>query len=311
MNTVSPLARRNDRPIDDIGLDSPKTSDPPRPPRSEVEERKAATARHDAACADLDDSRNHDFDACRLDRVDRPVLYAPQAGDEADVDANDVRQGRIGDCFLLVTMAALASTAEGRALIKKAIVENKDETGQVTSYTVTLHKPESRWGGLRTPTFSDVRVTVDAVFAVGHAETRNDGANREIWSAVLERAVADYLGGYNELRRGGSATVAMRLLTGKPVDAIELDWLHGYGADRLTRDLSAGKIVVFGTKDDFGSSGREDLVQNHSYHASGMQVVDGRLCVTLHNPWNRGDPKPVPIDGLKKWFQSVDVGSVK
>jgi hypothetical protein len=42
-------------------------------------------------------------------------------------------------------------------------------------------------------------------------------------------------------------------------------------------------------------------------------MVDGKLCVVLHNPWGfpGAEPAPVPADKIDALFHSVDLGSVK
>ena len=70
---------------------------------------------------------DHDYERCGNGApVTSPVLFRRQPADAERVDVHDVRQGWAGDCALMATLAALASTPEGRALIENAIVENKN-----------------------------------------------------------------------------------------------------------------------------------------------------------------------------------------
>jgi hypothetical protein len=68
---------------------------------------------------------------------------------------------------------------------------------------------------------------------------------------------------------------------------------------------------VLSTPLAFGPGAQKDLVADHAYQVTGVQSVDGKPCALLHNPWNLGDPKPVPLDLLRTSFSAVSVGSVK
>jgi hypothetical protein len=322
MNTVSPLTRHDGFPIDDGGLESLPGGAPPPAPDAEARARALATVNYDAfaagkliaphPCNDFTDGEEHDFDRCVTDRMVDAPLSVKQEGDRSAIDPKDVQQFKLGDCFVLAPVAALASTEEGRALIEKAIVPNKNEKGEVTSYTVTLHEPETHW--FRATTFTEKKVTVDPVFAVGHADPVRPGlpgAEKEIWPLVLEKAFAEYLGGYNKLHQGGLPALAMELLTGKPADTKGLFLFWSYGPRELAKDLSEGKMVVLNTEPGLDSGNAYDLIKSHSYQVTGTQTVNGKLCVTLHNPWNKDEPKPVPFDELHTWFDNVAVGSVR
>jgi hypothetical protein len=165
-------------------------------------------------------------------------------------------ENQLEDCALMATLAGLARTPEGRAVIENAIKENKNEKGEVVSYTVTLHKPQERYGGLGTKTFTPVPVTVDGQFVCGHARTRTDGGGSEVWPLVIERAFHEYKDRDfgmcdGDTKHGGPPMSAMELLTGKEANQISLRSFAGYknySAQRLQNDIDAGKIVVLDTK---------------------------------------------------------------
>jgi hypothetical protein len=206
----------------------------------------------------------------------------------------------------MATLAAMAGTPAGRALIKGAIVENTNDRGVVTSYTVTLHKPETHW--YKATTFSDVKITVSPLLTLGHASGQANGTG-ELWPAVIEKACAQYIGGYNVLNTGTAANIPMQLLTGRPAQYFPL---HSYGADQLKSALAAGKLVVFETKSAFCCDNPYGLVDAHAYSVTGTETKNGQLWVTLHNPWGNKDtePNPIPYSQFKQWFSGVDVGSM-
>jgi hypothetical protein len=177
---------------------------------------------------------------------------------------------------------------------------------------VTLHKPESKWFGAKT--FSEVKITVDAHFAQGHADPSEiaSGAD-EIWPIVVEKAYAQLCGGYNAMARGGCPADAMEVLTGREAERIVPGWFAGlrYSSERLESDLAAGKLVALETKPGLDRNTPPLLVEQHAYSVVGTEVRDGRLYVRLYNPWGTRQPDLVPCDELNKWFRRVDVGSVR
>jgi hypothetical protein len=288
----------------------------------------ASSGRPDASvdpCADVN-APDHDFDGCRQETVANPQLFKKQGTDVDAVDRMDVQQGALGDCHFLAPLAALASTPRGRAFIHGAVVENKNDQAEVVSWTVTLHQ---RAKSRSQTTFRDVPVTVTQPFAVGHARLLSPGGGpNEVWPLVVEKACAQYVGGYNKIDRGGSPGDAMALLTGREPACVSFAWptrwFHRYGPDELQNDLAGGKIVVLTTNPGIGpplnanptpaerltNANAHRLIEAHAYFATGVEQRDGKLFVKLGNPWARDEPDLVPFDELTKWFSCVTVGSV-
>jgi hypothetical protein len=332
MNSTSGLTESR-RPTDWSADDRTATTPagPPNDGSAERAQRAAADARLQTYasgtpapddCNDFGEP-NYDFDRCVDAPVNHPVLFKKEPADADEVDIGDVKQMQVPDCYLMAPLAAISATPEGRALIKGAIVENKDTDGKTESYTVTLHKPESHWPGATT--FSDVKVTVKEPFARGHAEPRASDDTSEIWPLVMEKAYAEYRGGYVTMARGGSPADAMEVLTGRPATQTALLWpdsgADSFSADRLKSVLAAGKVVVLGTQNTIkgstsdpkskGGGASHHLIAGHAYAVTGAAEHDGRLFLQLHNPWNRDDPDPVPFDELTTWFESATIGSVR
>ncbi len=277
------------------------------------------------SCHDFQAS-SHDYDQCVDGPVPNPVLFQRQGTDADAVDSKDVMQGRLGDCHILAPLAALASTPRGRALIRSAVVENRNDQGKVESWTVTLHQPESHLFG-RT-TFRDVHITVGGLYVVGHARARGENGLNEIWPLVVEKAIAQHAGGYNQIGHGGLPTAAMALLTGCGATYVSLAWpnrwIRSYGAGELQADLANGKLVVLSTLSGIGGSTSADatpaqrqasvdahgLLGGHAYFAMGVEQHDGKLFVKLGNPWADEEPGLVPCDELTRWFSGVAIGSV-
>jgi hypothetical protein len=260
------------------------------------------------------------------ERVDNPVLFKWQGVDADPIDSKDVQQGALGDCHYLAPLAAMAATAQGRAFLRGAVVENKNEAGDVVSWTVTLHERDKL--RFRSTTFHDVKVTVREPFAIGHARVRPDGGPTEVWPLVIEKACAQYSGGYNQIGHGGDPAEAMALLTGREPTYTSFGWparwFKSYGASDLQRDLANGKLVVLSTRPGIGgptggqstptsrqaSEDAHGLLDAHAYFATGIEEHDGKAFVRLGNPWGDRQPDLVPCDELPKWFYGATVGSV-
>jgi Calpain family cysteine protease len=311
MDPVRSVQQRDDARVDD--LDGSTTAGTPAAP-SDRQLRIVAQAKYDllasgGAAPSIDCKSGGNADLCGTDAVPNAVLFSRQKGDANQIDRADVRQATLKDCYLMAPLAAVASTPEGRAMIQNAITENKDEKGAVVSYTVTLYR-RSFWAR-DADTFSAVKLTVDGLFGDKRADARPDGKLREIWPLVVEKAFAQYSGGYRKIDAGGSPALAMEALTGKPAVSVALDRPPGYGADRLQRDLAAGKLVVLMTKASIRGDDPYRLVGSHGYQVVGTEQSGGRLWVDMRNPWGKDDPRRVPVDQLDKWFAGVAVGSVR
>ena len=255
----------------------------------------------------------HDFNACVREDVANPVLFLKQDPDANAVAPRDVRQGGLGDCHLLASLAALAMSPRGQAVLRGAVVENKNEKGVVVSWTVTLHKPERHLFGKTT--FREVHITVSGPYVVGHAQPRRSDDDHEIRPLILEKAFAQYSGGHNNISHGGFPVDAMTLLTGCEAAYITLAfpnrWWGGYDADKLKADLAQGKPVVFTSKAGIGTDDvAHGLLGGHAYFATGIELRDGTFFLTLGNPWGNWQPDPIPCDELTTWFSGVNVGAL-
>ena len=302
MNATTPVdgaRRRTDHDEDDPN-EQPLANDP-------AAERAAAYDRFEAHIASGIGPPNEGQGKCPTDvPIANPVLFRTEGGDADAVNAHDVQQRAIGDCFVMAPLAGLARSPEGRALIKGAITETRNDKGDVVSYTVTLHRPEEHWW--RAKTFVDVQITVTRPFPCGHAQARADGNQSEIWPLVFEKAYLQYC---DCNPTSGEVSDAMEVLTGRAATHVVLEGPHGYDLRRLQGDLAAGKVVVLATKTSIDDREAHDLHENHAYVVTGVQGSNGRASLVLHNPWNLDEPQLVPFTELTRWFSSVNVVSVK
>lgn len=286
---------------------------------SERARRAAATDRLDAFAAgrpiagptgDVDLECPHDdYDLCVDRTVPNPRLWIEQGSDADAIDMADVRQSQLGDCYVLAVLAGLANTAEGRALLRSAIVERTTPAGQVVSYGVTLHEPHRHWFG--GTTFTAREIDIPPIYARGHAEPRPGSGGNEVWVLVMERAYAEVAGGYDAMGHGGEIADAMEIVTGHPARTYGLGPIFGrYAPEDLRRDLTAGHLMAVSSKANVEQT-RPDLVPNHAYLVTGLASYGGKPALRLWNPWGRLQPAPVPFDKLGSLFVELAVGSPK
>ena len=98
-----------------------------------------------------------------------------------------------------------------------------------------------------------------AVRRRARAPPRRERPERD-WPAIVEKAYAQYAGGYGKIANGGLPTDALAVLTGQEATYHSLGWLDRlfglYKGDYLRADLANGKIVVLSTRAAFGGQGR-------------------------------------------------------
>jgi hypothetical protein len=272
-------------------------------------------------------------------------LFIQGAGDVNAIDANDVGQGQLGDCYLLASLCAMARTPEGRARLKSIVEEKRDDRGRVTSYAVALKQRDdaaSRKAGK--DVYRDVRVEVppdfqttrlsakgdarhtdlvksdapDAAVVAGAARAGDSGADGsvEVWVAVIEKAYANMKGGFSAIGHGGFADEAMPALTGASAARKPFEGPGAYWPVDLKADLAAGKLVTIGTPATLpttgpGGAAPYGLVGPHAYVVTGSFEKDGKVMVQLYNPHGVNHPPPVPFDELVKYATHVSVGDIE
>jgi hypothetical protein len=238
------------------------------------------------------------------------TTYVKGAGDANAVDLNDIKQGQLNDCYVMSGTGAIAR--QDPNAIQNAIRENKDDKGNVTSYTVTLYQKRTGISGFFQGGYEKKEYTVDATFPNGgkHAGPGDTDAkgNQEIWPLVIEKAYGQSKGGYDAINQGGNAGDVMTALTGRDTQHISPG---NYSFEQMQKDLKAGSVTA-GTPDDKTVAKKGPLGFGlhswHSYVVTGTYTdKDGKQMVQLYNPWGSDHPKPMPFEEFKKNFNSVQV----
>ncbi|GIJ29647.1 hypothetical protein Vqi01_48090 [Micromonospora qiuiae] len=240
-----------------------------------------------------------------------------------------VRQGMLGDCGMLASIAAVAGHRP--AALAQLFQRNPDGTVDVLLHESTLlgdaMKPTGR--RLRITVRPDVPLRSGTNGATAYADQSQNGS---AWASLLEKALAavdrtwtarqheqwqtDWRSwhskdhphqaapaGYARLNVGSTPRMQAQLLTqltGAPSRSSVFDSRPGQEArvaQRLAALLAAGSPVITGTKPEqaYPQAIRQQLpfglVPGHAYEV--VAVSNGQ--VSLRNPWNRSHPAPMPV----------------
>jgi hypothetical protein len=155
---------------------------------------------------------------------------------------DDIRQGGLGDCYFLAAMGAVVQ--QNPAAIRKLF---KNAQPNAKTYTVTLHDPSQKLAAVditvdtELPTLkgSDHQLAYEGYSAHGDAP-------QALWPAILEKAYAQLVGGYDIEGEGGFAGGALEVLTGVKSDPSQAPNQQTI-LDRFRELEKSGKAVVVAT----------------------------------------------------------------
>ncbi|MBI3182037.1 MAG: hypothetical protein HYZ28_07815 [Myxococcales bacterium] len=226
-------------------------------------------------------------DPAVLNKDSGSLGYSAVEGGQLFVESasyDDVVQGSIANCYMVSAFSALAHANPD--LVKNAIRDNGDG-----SFTVRFHEQRG-YGGAPQP----VEVVVDGDLpssALGPSRYGKARESKELWVSILEKAYAQWKGGYENIGNGGRAGEVMSAVTGR-----SSNWysIGSTGADALFRTIRDGaashRPMTAGThgKDsgvDYSGTG---VYAWHSYTVLGASEENGEKYVQLRNPWGRTEP---------------------
>ena len=232
------------------------------------------------------------FDALEY-RPAEGELVTIGAGDATPFAPDDLRQGAIGDCYLIAAMQALAM--HDPAALTDLVRPNPNGM-----FTVTFGDGAQVVVSADLPTHPDEHL--------GFARNGNDAdGGTELWPMLVEKAVAQRAGGWEHIV-GGSQSDAIELLTGRPSDWIDADDVSVADlADRMGRGEILGLSTIDAPGQDAdvvdawlaneapepftrGESTWDRLHQNHAFIVTGVDAAAGTVSVV--NPW---DPTKGPV----------------
>ncbi|KAK2730457.1 calpain-like protein [Colletotrichum kahawae] len=250
-----------------------------------------------------------------VDIFDNPQFYIDGP------TANDVRQGRDGDCWL---MAALCNLSNKYGLIEKVCVAHDQDVGvygfvfhrdgewfsEIIDDKLYLTKPDYDEGYLERILWED-RERVNSEEAYRRIYQSNSGAlyfaqcenPNETWLPLLEKAYAKAHGDYACIE-GGFTGEAIEDLTGGVTSEI-------YTTDILDKEyfwkeklLKVNESWLLGCSTGFASRGwgeRKGIIEMHAYSVMKAVEMDNQRLVLLKNPWGKGEWKGAWSDGSSQW----------
>ncbi|KAK7995462.1 calpain family cysteine protease [Apiospora arundinis] len=235
--------------------------------------------------------------------------------------ANDVRQGRDGDCWLL---AALCTLSNKSSLIERVCVARDEIVGvygfvfhrdgewfsEIIDDKLFLTKPDFDESFLERILWED-RERVNSEEQYRKAYQSGSGAlyfaqcehADETWLPLLEKAYAKAHGDYAAIE-GGFTGEGIEDLTGGVTSEI-------YTTDILDREyfwkeelMKVNEEFLFGCSTGMWGIGwgeRKGIVELHAYSVMRAVEIDGHRLVLLKNPWGKGEWKGAWSDGSKEW----------
>lgn len=185
--------------------------------------------------------------------------------------SSDMKQGRVGDCYLIASLGALAD--KSNSSINTMFRDNMDGTWSVRFYKIDASRYIEDW------------VTVDRflpVNSVGRSVFQNFGgtasdSRNELWAALAEKAYAQWARGNSwQNMNGGWPYIALGELTGKPTsNTFDMNTVE---SRMLPAVLRGDPVVIYRYLDAARTRGHAYYVRSYSngvYH--------------LQNPWGYGD----------------------
>jgi hypothetical protein len=218
-----------------------------------------------------------------MDKHQGSITWGQVEGGQLYVDGvsfDDVIQGSIANCYMPGAFSALAHANPD--YIKNAIQDNGDGT-----FTVRFFEAAS-WGQPLEP----VHVTVDDDIPLsspgGQSRYGRARESTELWVSVLEKAYAEWKGGYEAIGNGGRATEVMEAITGRRSSWQEIgrqdpDALF----DTIRSGTARNQPMTAGThgKDSDVNYNGTGISAWHVYTVLGATEEDGQKLIELRNPW--------------------------
>jgi len=241
--------------------------------------------------------------------------------------ANDVRQGRDGDCWL---MAALCTLSNKPGLIEKLCVHHDVDVGvygfvfhrdgdwfsEIIDDKLFLTKPDydeamSDRINVERLLWDDGRERPDSEEIYRKTYQSNSGAlyfaqcenPNETWLPLLEKAYAKAHGDYAAIEGGSTGEGIEDLTGGVTSELFTTDILdkEGFWKNEL---MQVNKTFLFGCSTGLWGRGwgdRKGIVEQHAYSVMRAVEMDGERLLLLKNPWGRSEWKGPWSDGSKEW----------
>jgi hypothetical protein len=229
------------------------------------------------------------------------------------VDANSVKQGALGDCYLIAGCAAVARADPGQ--IPKIIKDNGNGTFDVTLYLrenwASAPVPVTRTIDARLPT----RGGQNPIYAGLGAKT-DEG--EELWTALIEKRLAQETGSYDfisgsKINQHVKFAGVTELLTGKGSKKIDFKTMDDEKllglidtALKENRPIQTGTVNMEDLPDLRTEAGKWNVFGNHAYAVESVDL-DSKT-INLQNPWGTKHVTELSIEDFKRFYDMLSVG---
>ncbi len=227
------------------------------------------------------------------------------------ISFDDVVQGSIANCYLVGAFSAVAQSNPDT--IKNALKENADGT-------VTVRFYEQSTSGTMKP----VDVTIDRDLpqsSFGSARYGKSREGKELWVGLLEKAYAQWKGGYEPIGNGGYPGEVIAALTGKTTTYSSSEHTDENVLFTNIKNGAANHKAM--TSPTFGKDAGVDYSGTgvyawHVYTVLGAVEESGTKYVQLRNPWGSSEPGSdgkddgifkMKLTDFTKLYQGVDIGN--
>jgi len=221
------------------------------------------------------------------------------------MDAQDVSQGSLGDCYFLSALALAATDSD----VAATLID--DDLDGACCYGVSFWI-DRRWTMVWVDCYLPCVVSTDA-----HAKTRprlvyaSSTDRREIWPMVVEKAFAKLHGSYEAIGHGGTVAAALQALTGGTARTLPATQAGKMWSEIMRAVEDPDVLVGAGTRQD--ASATKDvmcgLVTGHAYSvlhalAAPDRYGNERRLLLLRNPWGKGEWQGDWSDKSKLWSKN-------
>jgi hypothetical protein len=224
------------------------------------------------------------------------------------VSPEDVRQGRIANCYFAGAMGALAHTRPD--LIESMVKYNPED--ETYSFYFGPSKEEVRVDAQLYVSASGKPVYGRGV-VVGDIEKE-----QELWFPLLEKAYAVWRGGYEKIGNGGNSGVVLAQLTGgirasRPLNAYSSESSIYKLVQQAERNIWPMTASTY--KEESLYTSIEGLHAWHCYTVLGAVAEDGKKYIRLRNPWGYSEPGhdgtddgifKLEVQDFIKYFQGIE-----
>ncbi|KAL8692680.1 MAG: hypothetical protein Q9218_002353 [Villophora microphyllina] len=235
------------------------------------------------------------------------------------LEANEVRQGRVGDCWFMAAICALGNRED---LLHKICVARDEKVGvygfvfyrdgewihEVIDDKLYLVQEDlrmstsqkSNWEHIEHPDRDEkyrqaMQTGSDALY---FAKCRNPNAT---WLPLLQKAYAKAHGDYGSIIEGWTGQGIEDLTGGVTFEIIITDILD---KDKFWTDelMNVNKIYLFGLYQMLGAERQEKgIVKQHAYMILEARELDDFRLLKMKNPWGKKGWKGPWSDGSEEW----------